>query len=215
MKAPCLLVLLLWGCSGTSVNLKVDALKDAPIELCPQTRTSEESDTSTTQGTASARRDRDWIVIATGKTKENGARELSVRYFDARNPPPSPIALGCDKALLLEPNRTARPAKTPSPANVCAKLEGRLIPLSNEDVTLFDMREDWEGGSGGTLLMARLLPATLRLTETSVSRGANSSELRTTTVTEYDRSGIAHEEVQTPAGLLVLHTQHPDRACSE
>jgi len=79
-----------------------------------------------------------------------------------------------------------------------------VIEIGNHPVTLVDFHEDWDGGSGGTLVTGQIAGETLKLTEVTVSPDSGSSERRKTLTTTYDLCDFSREVLETTAGAFVL-----------
>jgi hypothetical protein len=182
------------------LQLNVDTLNGLPRELCKPVQPQVKDEA---QSVASVARDKNWVLVT--RTEHSGTDVVAIfrTYYSTNRLPRTPIELGCGKSLSLLPN-TTNAKSCPQSVRIAAEVTSGVIEIGNHPVTLVDFHEDWDGGSGGTLVTGQIAGETLKLTEVTVSPDSGSSERRKTLTTTYDLCDFSREVLETTAGAFVL-----------
>jgi hypothetical protein len=96
------------------------------------------------------------------------------------------------------------PVHSAIPKRIVAQIDSERTEITQTPVRLLDFREDWDGGSGGTLVSAQIKSGWLQVTNTTVSPGANDGELHSSVVDTFELSGFRRAEVATNVAPLVF-----------
>ena len=182
------------------VVVDVATLTQAPRRLCASAQLRGEEEPRVW---ASVQRDAKWIIVVRAERGEGDSGQTWRHYFPADLAPEAPVELGCGRLLLRSARSESLVGRSSSP-RVWAQALSTQSEVGATPVTLVDYHEDWEGGSGGTLVVGRVDGDRLRLTETSVSPGSGSMERRWTTTTEFDLRGLTREVVETSVASIVV-----------
>jgi len=110
------------------------------------------------------------------------------------------LGLGCASAPEKSGNGSARAV----PRRVVAQVDSHQVDIGTEPVVVLDYHQDWDGGSGGTLMTARIGDGKLRVTTKQVSRGPHSRAETSTDEKEFGLAGFRKATVRTPGGTVVF-----------
>ena len=111
------------------------------------------------------------------------------------------LSLGCASA----PKKAVLGSARAVPNRIVAQIDSRRIAIGSEPVVVLDFREDWDGGSGGTLMTARIAGGKLWVTTNQVSRGPRGRGETTTDEKEFGLAGFRKATVKTPGGTVVFN----------
>jgi len=192
----------------TLLRVAVADLAETPIELCPSGEKGSgnpqvSGSTAAPRYSASVKRDRGWVVIGDERNASDD-RSMTRTHVLAAHPPHDSLELGCGRKLLLLPAKEVSVGDTAIPLRVVAEVGSEKIEIRSTEVTLLDLREDWDGGSGGAMVTAKIERNRLRVTSVKVSPGAGNGNAHARTIDEFDLSGFRRETVETDAGTVVI-----------
>lgn len=193
---------------GPALRLALADVKETERELCPTSDQSTEGrgtngkDLPTLQS-ASVKRERDWVVVTVNR-QEGEDSSITRTHVLARRPHQISVALGCGRSLLLIPSPRTAPVDSAAPARIVAQVDSELTYVTSAPVTLLDSHEDWDGGSGGTLMTAQLKNGWLQVTSETVSPGSNGGESHSTVVDTFELSGFRRAQIADGADPWVF-----------
>jgi hypothetical protein len=198
---------------GDAIVVDVAALEQTPHRLCASRQTTDDAEPRVW---ATAERGEKWVIVTRREQGEAENGQTWRHYFPLEQIPDALVELGCgrlrlhaSRPLRADASRAEGTASRPSPSRVWVEVLSRVSEVGATPVTLVDFHEDWDGGSGGTVVQGQIDGHTLRLTEAAVSPGSNSNVAHWTTITEFDLRGLTREVVETKVATIVVSTVPP------
>jgi len=192
----------------TLIRVAVEDVAETPRELCPSGdkgygKPQADGAIAAPRYSASVRRERHWVVIDLERNAPDD-RSITRTHVVAAHPPQDPLELGCGRKLLFLPANEVAVGTTALPLRVVAEVSSEKIEISSKEVTLLDLRKDWDGGSGGTMVTAKVERNRLRVTSVTVSPGVGDGNAYARTIDEFDLFGFRRESLETDAGTVVI-----------
>ena len=194
--------------SPRTIHLPIREVTATPRDLCPTAAPGSESRPSNAKGpevrrSASVKRDRDWIVITVdesdGTLTTSRRTHLSVTRAHYEN-----MDLGCGRTLLIEPGSAQPTALPPSPSHIVAEAGSQRTEISSVRAKLVDFHEDWDGGSGGMSIEARVKDGWLEVSTADVYRHSQNGEGHAYVVDAFDLSAFRSETMESPMGPIIF-----------
>jgi hypothetical protein len=194
--------------SRGTIHLPIREVTVTPRDLCPTAAPGSESRPLNAKGpevrrSASVKRDRDWIVITVDES--DGTLATSRRtHLSATRAHYKTMDLGCGRTLLLEPGSAQPTALPPPPSHIVAEAGSQRTEIASAQVELVDFHEDWDGGSGGMSIEARVKDGWLEVSTTDVYRHPQSGEGHASVVDAFDLSAFRSEKIESPMGPIIF-----------